>query len=249
MMFLPLVVLPLPAEELVFETDVRPIFKEACFHCHGEGGEREGGLDPRLVRLMKEGGESGPVLVPGAPDKSLLWEKLAGNEMPKGEKKLSSERKALVRRWIEQGARTARPEPENVEEARFTVEELAHWAFQPMREVEPPAAGHPIDAFVTARLGKKDLSLSERANRSTLIRRMSFGVTGLPPTPEEVESFLTDGKEGALERVVDRLLDSPQYGVRWGRHWLDAAGYAESDGNAVDDRRRGHAWRYRDYVI
>ena len=249
MIFFPLVVLPLPAEELVFETDVRPIFKEACFHCHGEGGEREGGLDLRLVRLMKEGGESGPVLVPGAPDKSLLWEKLAGNEMPKGEKKLSSERKALVRRWIEQGARTARPEPENVEEARFTVEELAHWAFQPLREVEPPAAGHSIDAFVTARLGKKDLSLSERANRSTLIRRMSFGVTGLPPAPEEVESFLTDGKEGALERVVDRLLDSPQYGVRWGRHWLDAAGYAESDGNAVEDRRRGHAWRYRDYVI
>jgi len=249
MIVFPLAALPLSAEELVFETDVRPIFKEACFHCHGEGGEKEGELDLRLVRLMKEGGESGPVLVPGAPDRSLLWEKLAGNEMPKGEKKLSSDRKAVVRRWIEQGAKTARPEPENVEEARFTVEELAHWAFQPLREVQPPAAGHPIDAFVTARLGKKELSLSERANRSTLIRRMSFGVTGLPPTPEEVEAFLTDGKEGALERVVDRLLGSPQYGVRWGRHWLDAAGYAESDGNGVGDRKRAHAWRYRDYVI
>jgi len=249
MILLPLAALPLSAEELVFETDVRPIFKEACFHCHGEGGEKEGELDLRLVRLMKEGGESGPVLVPGAPDKSLLWEKLAANEMPKGEKKLSSDRKAVVWRWIEQGARTARPEPEDVEEARFTVEELAHWAFQPLREVDPPAAGHPIDAFVTARLGKKDLSLSERANRSTLIRRMSFGVTGLPPTPEEVEAFMNDGAEGAVERLIDRLLDSPQYGVRWGRHWLDAAGYAESDGNAVDDRRRDHAWRYRDYVI
>jgi len=249
MMFLPLVVLPLPAEELVFETDVRPIFKEACFHCHGEGGEREGGLDLRLVRLMKEGGESGPVLVPGASDRSLLWEKLAGNEMPKGEKKLSSERKAVVRRWIEQGARTARPEPEDVQEARFTVEELAHWAFQPLREVQPPAAGHPIDAFVAAGLRKEGLSLAERANRSTLIRRMSFGLTGLPPTPEEVEAFLTDGKEGALERVVDRLLASPQHGVRWGRHWLDAAGYAESDGNGVGDRKRAHVWRYRDYVI
>jgi len=249
MMFLPLVVLPLPAEELVFETDVRPIFKEACFHCHGEGGEREGELDLRLVRLMKEGGESGPVLVPGAPDKSLLWEKLAGNEMPKGEKKLSSERKALVRRWIEQGARTARPEPEDVEEARFTLEELAHWSFQSVSGVKPPAAGHPIDSFVARRLRKEGFSLAESADRRTLVRRMSFGVTGLPPTPGAVEAFVNDGKEGALERLVDGLLGSSQYGVRWGRHWLDAAGYAESDGNAVDDRRRGQAWRYRDYVI
>ncbi len=249
MIFLPLAVLPLSAEELVFETDVRPILKAACFHCHGEGGEREGGLDLRLVRLMVAGGESGPVLVPGEPGESLLWEKLEADEMPKGEKKLPSEKKDVIRRWIEQGAQTARPEPEDVEEARFTVEELAHWAFQPVGRVEPPGEGHPIDAFVATRLGREGLSLADRADRRTLVRRMSFGVTGLPPTPEEVEAFLTDGKEGALERVIDRLLASPQYGVRWGRHWLDAAGYAESDGNAVDDRRRGHAWRYRDYVI
>ena len=249
MLLSPLLVLPLTGEELVFETDVRPIFKEACFHCHGESGEREGGLDLRLVRLMKEGGESGPALVPGAVDRSLLWEKLADDEMPKGEKKLSADRKDLIRRWIEQGARTARPEPENVEEARFTLEELAHWAFQPVGRVVPPGEGPPIDAFVERRLRKEGLALSDRADRRTLIRRISFGVTGLPPTSGEVEAFMNDGAEGAVGRLVDRLLASPQYGVRWGRHWLDAAGYAESDGNAVDDRRRGHAWRYRDYVI
>ncbi|MCS5540235.1 MAG: hypothetical protein NZ804_09610, partial [Roseibacillus sp.] len=160
MIFLPLAVLPLSAEELVFETDVRPILKAACFHCHGEGGEREGGLDLRLVRLMVAGGESGPVLVPGEPGESLLWEKLEADEMPKGEKKLPSEKKDVIRRWIEQGAQTARPEPEDVEEARFTVEELAHWAFQPVGRVEPPGEGHPIDAFVATRLGREGLSLA-----------------------------------------------------------------------------------------
>ena len=165
MLLFPLLVLPLTGEELVFETDVRPIFKEACFHCHGESGEREGGVDLRLVRLMKEGGESGPALVPGAVDRSLLWEKLADDEMPKGEKKLSADRKDLIRRWIEQGARTARPEPENVEEARFTLEELAHWAFQPVGRVVPPGEGPPIDAFVERRLRKEGLTLSDRADR------------------------------------------------------------------------------------
>ena len=241
--------LPLSAGDLVFETDVRPILKEACFHCHGESGEREGGLDLRLVRLMVEGGESGPALVRGQPAASLLWEKLASDEMPKGEKKLSESGKETIRRWIEQGAKTARREPEDVEDARFTLEELAHWAFQPVREVAPPGEGAPIDAFISARLGKEGLVLAERADRRSLIRRVTFSLTGLPPKAEEVEKFAKDTGADAVGRLVDRLLASPHYGVRWGRHWLDVAGYAESDGTAVDDRRREHAWRYRDYVI
>ena len=242
-------VAPTSAEELLFEKDVRPILKAACFHCHGESGEKEGKLDVRLVRLMLEGGKSGPALKPGDPTSSLLWEKLAADEMPKGEKKLSSEQKGVVRRWIEQGAKTARPEPANVEDVKFTLEELDHWAFQAVQKTEPPAVGHPVDAFVEARLKKEGLVPSAPADRRTLIRRVSFSVTGLPPTAEEVEQFVNDQKDGAYERLVDRLLASPHYGVRWARHWLDAAGYAESDGHALNDAKRAHAWRYRDYVI
>lgn len=238
------------AEELVFERDVRPILKVACFHCHGEDGETEGGLDVRLVRLLVAGGENGSALVPGDVDASLLWQKVASDKMPKGEKKLTAEEKEIIRRWIEQGAKTARPEPENVEDARFTKEELGHWSFQPVASVSPPEGeSHPIDAFVGARLGKAKLEFAQPANRRALIRRVSFNLTGLPPTLEEVEAFVSDQKAGAYERVVDRLLASEQYGVRWARHWLDTAGYAESDGNAFNDAKRPHAWRYRDYVI
>ncbi len=243
-------IFPLAAGELVFETDVRPILKAACFHCHGEAGEKKGGLDIRLVRLMLQGGKSGPVLTPGDPEASLLWEKLAADKMPKGEKKLSTDQKDKIRGWIAQGAKTARPEPENPEEARFTLEELAHWAYQPVVEVRSPAGEpSPIDAFVAAKLAANGLHFSEQADRRTLIRRLSFGVTGLPPTADEVEAFVNDVAPGAYERLVDRLLASPQYGVRWARHWLDTAGYAESDGNALNDPKRAQAWRYRDYVI
>lgn len=239
-----------PAEELVFERDVRPILKSACFHCHGEDGVTKGGLDVRLVRLMVAGGESGPALGPGTPETSLLWEMLSQDEMPKGEKKLTSEEKEVIRKWIAQGARTARPEPENPDEARFTLEELEHWAFQPVVANDPPAGdAHPIDAFVGARLAQQGVELAGEADRRTLLRRLSFDLVGLPPTVEELEEFLQDSDPGAYERVVDRLLASPQYGVRWARHWLDAAGYAEADGNALSDRKRGYAWRYRDYVI
>lgn len=240
----------LAAGELVFESDVRPILKAACFQCHGEEDEKKGGLDVRLVRLMMVGGESGAVLVPGDPGASLLWGKLAADKMPKGEKKLSSEKKEIIRKWIAQGAKTARPEPENVEDARFTLEELEHWAFQPVAEVDLPAGeANPIDAFVLDRLQGKGLGFAERADRRTLIRRVSFGVTGLPPTPQEVQAFVDDAAPGAYQRMADRLLASPHYGVRWARHWLDTAGYAESDGMALNDPKRAHAWRYRDYII
>ncbi len=235
---------------LVFETDIRPILKVACFHCHGEDEVKKGELDVRLVRLMVEGGESGAALAPGDHDASLLWEKIASDEMPKGEKKLAAAEKDRIREWIAQGAKTARPEPENVEDARFTLEELEHWAFQAVAAHTPPEGeANPIDAFIRARLDAEGLSFSEPADRRTLIRRASIDVTGLPPSPEEVEAFISDPSTEAYDKLIDRLLGSSQFGVRWARHWLDAAGYAESDGLELSARKRDHAWRYRDYVI
>ncbi len=239
---------------LSFEADVRPILKVACWHCHGEDGETEGGLDVRLVRLMQAGGDSGPAIVAGDLEGSLLWERIESDEMPKGDKKLSPEEKSVIRQWIKEGAKTARPEPASVEEARFTLEELSHWAFQPV--VSPPipkvsdlGSNNPIDAFIAERLHREGLSFSEAADRATLIRRLSFDLRGLPPSPNEFEAFVTDPQPNAYAHLVDQWLASPQFGVRWGRHWLDVAGYAESDGGVDSDPKREHAWRYRDYVI
>lgn len=242
------------AQSLTFEADVRPILKIACFHCHGEDGETKGGLDVRLVRLMLEGGDSGSALVRRDVASSLLWQQIEADEMPKGDKKLSPEEKEIIRLWIEAGAPTARPEPENVEDARFTLEELSHWAFQPVQETHIPIvpgvpSDTPIDAFIARRLVEKGLDFSPEADRATLIRRVTFDLIGLPPSPDEVEAFVNDPRADAYPRLVDRLLASPQFGVRWGRHWLDVAGYAESDGGVDRDPKRAHAWRYRDYVI
>ncbi len=246
---------PTPKDlNLTFERDVRPILKAHCFLCHGEETELKGGLDLRLVRLMQSGGDSGAAITAGANDGSLLWQRVASNEMPPGSKKLTSAEKQTLRQWLDQGAKTARAEPENPEDARFTEEELGFWAWQPVRPTEPPApAGYaiasPIDGFIAAELAKQSLSFSPEADRTTLIRRVTFDLTGLPPSPADVRAFVNDTEPDAWEKVVDRLLSSPQYGVRWGRHWLDIAGYAESDGNAGADRERPYAWHYRDYVI
>ena len=237
-------------EELIyFEKEIRPIFKAACFHCHGEDNVKKGGLDLRLVRLMIEGGKSGSALHPEKPDQSLLWENISTDEMPKGEKKLSIGQKEKILKWIEQGARTVRPEPENVEEARYTQEELSHWAFQPIKRTKTPTdESNPIDSFIIAKLQSHGINISEPAQRESLIRRISYDLTGLPPTPEQIENFIRGGDD-SYDRLVDELLASPQYGVRWARHWLDVAGFAETEGTGLQDSKRPHAWRYRDYVI
>ena len=240
--------------DLTFEKHVRPILKAHCFQCHGEDEELSGALDVRLVRLLLVGGESGPVVVPGKPDDSLLWLQIMNDEMPKGPKKLSDEQKGIIRRWILQGSRTARPEPENVASARFSFEELSHWAWQSVRQPAIPQVNDfkvdtPIDAFVAHRLAEHELEFSSVADKRTLIRRATFGVLGLPPTPSEVEQFVTSESPNAWKVLVERLLSSPQFGVRWGRHWLDVAGYAETNGDQNGDTPRPHAWRYRDYVI
>ncbi len=242
------------SEPLTYEQHIRPIFKAVCFHCHGEANETEGGLDVRLVRLMIAGGESGAAIVPGDAEASLLWKRIAADEMPKGEKKLSQSDKDLVREWIIQGARTARPEPEDPNEARFILEELNHWAFQSVSDPDVPLGqtamlNTPIDAFIAGKLAEEGFSFSPEADRETLLRRATMDLSGLLPTIEERECFVRDESPDAYSRLVDRLLASPQFGVRWGRHWFDVAGYAESDGNAEGDTKRAHAWRYRDYVI
>ncbi len=238
---------------LSFEVHVRPILKTHCFHCHGEEGKPKARLDVRLRRLLAHGGKSGPAIVPGDRGKSPLWRRLHEGEMPPEEaaKRPSSAEIDLIGRWIDQGAPTLRPEPETAPDPDDpTPEERAFWAFQPVRRPEvPPGGGNPVDRFLEAALRPKGLAFSPEADRLTLLRRASFDLTGLPPSPEETRAFLADEAPDAYDRLLDRLLASPHYGERWGRHWLDVAGFSDSEGYDEKDVERKWAWRYRDYVI
>ncbi len=237
-----------------FETDVRPIFKAMCFQCHGEDDELAGGLDLRLVRLMKAGGDSGQAIGDDDAEQNLLWQRIENDEMPEGTKKLAAADKETIRRWLSAGARTLRHEPADVGAAKYTDEELGYWSFQPIAEFAVPdgidaIVRTPIDAFIAEKLRSSSLGQSPQADPSVLLRRVTFDLTGLPPTPDELDGFLHDDSPTAYEKVVDRLLASAQFGVRWGRHWLDVAGYSETEGHLAGDVHRQHAWRYRDYVI
>jgi len=244
------------AEEVTFEKDVRPILKAHCFQCHGEAGEREGELDLRLRRFIVSGGDSGPAIAPGKVDESLLLERVASGEMPPGEKTLSADDVLTLTKWVEAGALTARPEPETIGDGPlFTEEERNYWAFQPIQRPPVPTVKQPehaesiVDRFLLAKLESEGLTFSASTDRRTFIRRATFDLWGMPPTPAAIEQFVNDTAPNAVERLIDRLLASPRYGERWGRHWLDAAGYADSEGYAEDDRVRLHAFHYRDYVI
>jgi len=244
------------AEGNSFEQSVRPIFKAYCFECHGANAKLKGDLDLRLRRFIVKGGESGAGIVPGDAAKSLLVQRLRAGEMPPTEKKVPPEKIALIERWIKAGAPTLHDEPTKLAPGiDITPEERAFWAFQPLRHPAPPkvpADGRvrtPIDAFLLARLRQKGLNFNADADRFTLLRRASFDLTGLPPRQDEIDRFMADDSEGAYERALDRLLASPAYGERWARHWLDVAGYADSDGDGSMDTPRPYAWRYRDYVI
>ncbi|HEX7450433.1 MAG TPA: PSD1 and planctomycete cytochrome C domain-containing protein [Pirellulales bacterium] len=241
---------------VTFERDVRPIFKTHCFQCHGEDGQRKGGLDLRLKRLTEQGGDSGPAIVSSKPDESLLIERLRSGEMPPIDKKPTAEQLDTIVRWIAAGAPTARPEPAELGEAPlFTEEERSFWAFQSVRRPKAPTVAHaelvstPVDALLLATLEAKGLSFSPEADRPTLLRRAYFDLLGLPPPPEAIEAFVADASPDAWPRLIERLLASPHYGERWGRHWLDVAGYADSEGYTDEDTPRSSAFRFRDYVI
>src|SRR6266699_4759708 len=201
-----------------FEKDIRPILKAHCFECHGEGQKLKAGLDLRLRRLMLKGGDDGPVLVPGKPERSLLFKMVHSGEMPKRDKKLTREQLALIKQWIATGAQTARPEPADLGKGGgMTEEERAFWSFQPIRQPKIPAtkpkdrARTPIDAFLLSAMAKQKLNFSPDAEKVTLLRRACFDLTGLPPSPAEVEAFLADTAPAAYEKLIDRLLDSPHY--------------------------------------
>ena len=237
------------AATVTFEADIRPILKAHCFHCHGEDGSAKGGLDVRLQKLLIKGGKHGPAIAPGQAEKSSLFAKIRDGKMPKEQAKLPAAQIETIRLWIEQGAKTARPEPDSPDEW-ITDEERRFWAFQPIKNpTVPSGAANPIDAFLLRKLKANALGFSPEAAKRTLIRRATFDLTGLPPTPDEIAVFLADETPQAYGQLIDRLLASPNYGERWGRHWLDVAGYADSEGYTESDAERGWAWRYRDYVV
>jgi cytochrome c553 len=241
---------PLPEQVRFFETRVRPILATHCQKCHGAKKQR-GDLRLDSREAILRGGDSGPAAVVGEPDKSLLLRAVrhtdADLKMPP-DMKLSDRDIADLARWVKLGL----PFP-----AAYAVKSpdgAAHWAFRPPAEPPVPPVKNTawprsdLDRFILARLEAKGLRPAAPADRRTLIRRATFDLTGLPPTPAEIDAFLSDASPQAFERVVDRLLASPRYGERWARHWLDVARYADSNG--LDENvAYGTAWRYRDYVV
>jgi len=259
------------AEELPgvsFQAEIVPLLKQHCIVCHGPA-KQEAGLNLATPPGIRRGGKKGEVIVSGSPEKSRLWQLVAADEMPP-DKPLLARTKEQLRRWI---LASAPGLPERVPDRPDGDE---HWAFQRLpgspdaaevvrprpadRETEasrlplPTLADTtpirtPIDRFIQHRLEQVGLSLGPAADRETLIRRVSLDLTGLPPTPAERTAFLNDRQDGAYQRMIDRYFESDRFGERWGKYWLDAAGYADSNGYFGADTDRPLAYRYRDYVI
>ncbi len=246
---------PATGSPLTFEQHVRPILKAHCFDCHGEGDQLRGQLDLRLRRFLLRGGESGPAIVPGNPAASRLYDLVHSGKMPKRDRKPTPQEIETLKLWIESGAATAHEEPEVLTAGmQITPEERSHWAFRPVvRPPVPKVSGahvrNPIDAFLAARQATRQLTFSPEAAPAALVRRAFLDLWGLPPTPSDLAAFALDGSDQAYPRLLHKLLQSPRYGERWGRHWLDVAGYADSDGYSNDDTPRPQAYKYRDYVI
>ncbi len=229
--------------------DVKPLLTQHCTRCHSDA-KQEGGLRLDTGEFLFAGGDSGDVVVPGRGTDSLLLKVVTGAhrdipQMPYKKPPLAEAQVAILRTWIDEGASgVPGSEPPGV---------YTHWSFVPPVRSAPPAVRqktwprNPIDQFVLARLEREGIAPSPEADRTTLLRRLSLDLTGLPPTPAEIESFLADTAPNAYERAVDRLLASPHYGERWGRVWLDVARYADSNGYSIDAPRQ--IWKYRDWVV
>jgi len=251
---------PTPEQVAFFEKKIRPVLVDNCYKCHSAEAEKvKGGLTLDTREGARRGGDSGPVVVPGNIEKSKLVVSLRHKNPdtampPKG--KLPDAVIADFEAWVKVGA----PDPREgaaVAPKKYEIDlekGRQFWAFQTPKKVPPPAVKNaawvksPVDAFLLAELEKKGLTPVGDADRRTLVRRVYLDLTGLPPTPDEVEAFVADNGPGAFEKVVDALLASPRFGERWGRHWLDVARYAESTGKTVNVNYP-HAWRYRDYVV
>ena len=241
-----------------FEKDVRPLLVEACQECHGSQ-KHKGGLRLDNLPYFLQGGESGPAIVPHKPDASLLI-KLVNYEDPDMEMppdgKLSSAKIEILKKWIAMGAPWPEAEVAAAKPSRkpgdITEEDKKWWSFVPVKSPPVPKsrAASPIDAFVQAKLAENGLKSSPPADPVAFIRRATFDLTGLPPTPEEVEAFAHEAyaSKEAYAKLIDRLLESPRYGERWAQHWLDLVRYAESEGYRLD-AYRPNVWPYRDYVV
>lgn len=243
-----------------FEKKVRPLLVSHCLKCHGPK-KAKGGLRLDSAAHLASGGDTGAVVLAGKPEQSLLIEAVRQTgdlKMPPDGKLKESEIASLVA-WIKAGAvwpsgEAARPTTPPGTLARFTPEQRAFWSFQQVKDQKPPAVKSaawpvsPLDRFILAKLEQQGLAPAPRADKRTLIRRAVFDLTGLPPTPRQIDDFRADDSPDAFAKVVDRLLASPHYGEHWGRHWLDVARYADTTANDANAVMR-YAWRYRDYVV
>ncbi len=239
-----------PASPVDFNRDIKPILVKHCVDCHGKD-QADSGLRLDFGQTILMGGDRGPAIIPSKAQDSILVQAIEGRgkvtAMPEDGDPLSKDEIALIRRWIDAGAKF--PANEKVD----TAQKSDHWSFKPIASPKAPAVSNPawvrnaIDAFVLARLEKEGVKPSPIADRGTLIRRVHFDLLGTTPTVEDLDAYLNDTKPGAYERMVDRVLASPHYGERWGRHWLDIARYADSNGFTIDGARS--IWKYRDWVI
>src|SRR5262245_42468895 len=239
-----------------FERQVRPLLVEHCQSCHG-AKKQEAGLRLDSAAALAAGSDSGPVVAAGSLDDSRLIDviRYAGDVKmpPKG--KLPRPAIETLERWVRQGA--AWPAESQAGSHSAATDRKPHWAFQPVADAAIPQVNDarwvesPVDAFILARWEQADLKPAERASRRTLIRRATFDLHGLPPTPEEIADFERDQSPDAFAKVVERLLASPRYGERWGRHWLDVARYADTKGyvRLKENPNYPSSWTYRDYVI
>lgn len=237
-----------------FEQSIRPLLLARCVECHGPD-RQEAGLRLYSKGGWANGGERGPAIDVSSPADSLLLRavKHIDPDLKMPEEKLSDFEIAALEKWIQDGAVDPRESPET--STKHTVADpRTFWSLQPIRESSPPSVSrpswvqNPIDAFILAQLDAKGLEPTPRADARTLVRRAYMDLIGLPPTPEQVDAFVLDPTQEAWGRLINQLLESPHYGERWGRHWLDVARYADSGGFETDVYYR-NAWRYRDYVV